>query len=287
MADPVADAAYDPTHWCPRCERGIPASKCRPVELGELSGAHMLVCSTCGSVTRPVDVVESVELAPLYRAAIRYPVDDGHALGLVALAAGAWFFSHVPLAGGAFALAIVITYLLSVIPHTARGRDTLPEPSDFVHFTDYLWPALRATAACVPGVAPFVLVGIYGDGLPSALRTLLLAVTGALAMAWLPGAAAWAAMTNTLGSALDPRPVLAVVTRVPREYAFTVAVVWGLCLVGVMLTSVVEQLTGSFRFLPIVPAVIRYTAAIYAPMVMARVVGLLLRARRDEIGVDL
>ncbi len=286
MTDPTVAPDHDPTHWCPRCERGVAASKCRPVELGDLSGKHVLVCSTCGAVTRPVDVVEHTELAPLYLGALRYPVASGHIPAFLGLSTGAWFFSHLPLLGDAFAASIVVTYLLSVVPHAARGRDSLPEPTDFIHFTDYLFPAARALVACLVGFLPLIVVAFYGGFLPSSLRLALAVITGAVALAWLPGAMAWASIAGGVTDAADPRPVLAIVTRVPRDYAFTVAAVWALGVAHLALVAAAAIAARALHLLPILPGVMFYAAGIYMPMVMARVVGLLLRARRFEIGVD-
>lgn len=262
------------------------ASKCRPVDLGDLSGARVLLCATCGAVTRPVDVVERAELMPLYLGALTYPVATGHLPAFLGLSAGVWFFSHVPLVGDLFAAAIAVTYLLSVVPHTARGRDSLPEPTDFVHFTDYLWPASRALVACLVGFAPLLAVAFYGGAFPLALRVLLTALFGAVALAWLPGAMAWASIAGRVADAADPRPVLAIVTRAPRDYAVTVATVWGLGVAHVILVMSAVGVARSLCFFPIVPSIGVWAAGIYMPMVMARVVGLLLRARRVEIGVD-
>lgn len=244
------------------------------------------MCSTCGSVTRPVDVVEHVELGPLYLGALKYPMGAGHHVAFLALAVGAWFFSHVPVAGPAFAMAVVITWLLSVVPHTARGNDTLPEPTDFVHFTDYIVPTLRAFAACAAGFAPFVLTASYAGPLPWAVRAPLLAITGAAALAWLPGAMAWASIAGRVTDALDPRPVLAIVTRAPSDYARTVATVWALGVAHVFLVLAAAAMERALCFFPIVPGIAYWAAGIFMPAVMARVVGLLLRARRFEIGVD-
>lgn len=286
MTDPTVAPEHDPTHWCPRCERGVAASKCRPVELGDLSGAHVLLCATCGAVTRPVDVVERADLTPLYVGALTYPVSTGHLPAFLGLSSGVWFFSHVPLVGDLFAAAIAVTYLLSVVPHTAKGRDSLPEPTDFVHFTDYLWPASRALVACLVGFAPLLAVLLYGGALPFALRAIFTALTGAVALAWLPGAMAWASIAGRVADAADPRPVLAIVTRAPRDYALTVAAVWGLGVAHVILVTSAVGVARSLCFVPIVPSIGLWAAGIYMPMVMARVVGLLLRARRVEIGVD-
>jgi hypothetical protein len=251
-----------------------------------MTGTRVLLCATCGGVTRAVEVVEHIELGPLYLGALRYPFADGHLAGYFGLSAGVWFFSHVPMAGEPFAAAIAATYLLSVVPHTARGRDTLPEPTDFIHFTDYLVPAGRALASCALGCAPFVMVLTVGDALPGVLQGILALVTGAMALAWIPAAMAWASIAQEFMRAADPRPPLAIITRAPKEYAFTVWVVWGLGAAHLAAMALASWVGHALRWLPVVPGVLVTAAWIYAPMVMARVVGLLLRARKFEIGVD-
>ena len=50
------DALVDEMRWCPRCERGMPARRCRVVELGALSSDRARLCPTCDGVTRAVEV---------------------------------------------------------------------------------------------------------------------------------------------------------------------------------------------------------------------------------------
>lgn len=286
MHDDASAPSDDPTRWCPRCERGMPASKCRSVALGERSAHVTLLCGACGGVTRAVDVIERVSLGELYRGALRYPFADGHGSGVVALGAACWFVTKLPLAGTLVAMAIVTTYLLSVVQRTALGHDDLPAPTDFVHWTDYLGPAARCVAAVSVGALPLAVLALAGPRMPHALWWTLLVPAALFFWAWAPGALAWASMTEGFFDAMRPAPVLALITRVPRDYALTVGVLWALAAAYGVALSLAMLAAHSVAAVPVLPGVFVGVVGVAIPMIMARIVGLLLRARRMDIGMD-
>lgn len=281
----IQAAPLDEMCWCPRCERGMPASRCRLVNLGPLSGDPARLCPTCDGVTRGVDVRPHRTLANCYTEALRYPVADGAPNAWLAFSVGVWFFWHLPLAGEGAAACVAITYLLTVVRHGARGHDGLPQPSDFVGWFDIVLPTLRALLAALPGAIPLGLVLTHGDRLPRALALLLTALTAAIALAWAPGALAWAALGDGLASALDPRAVLALATRAPRDYALTVGALWALVVAELLVAGLGLALVAHMDFLPVLPSLVATVAAMYLPLVMARIVGLLLRERAHALGV--
>ncbi len=282
----MSEEAVDEMRWCPRCERGMPASRCTPVELGVFAGERALTCPTCQGVTRGVEVVEHRPMPAHFLDALRFPAVDDGAYAWIGLGVGLWFFSHLPWIGGAASVCIFVTYALSVVQHVARGRKGMPMPTEFTHLDDYLFPAFRAGLAMLPGLFPMVLALGAGAGLPRWLYGALGGVTATFALAWLPGALAWASMGPGWFESLDPRAVLAMAQRAPRDYLRVVGAVWALALGQSVVLDVSRALSYALRVVPVLPGVLAWTLAVFLPLVMARVVGTFLRERATELGLD-
>lgn len=276
-------AASAAPRWCPRCERGVAPERCRAVELGSQPA---LLCGTCGSVTRGVEVAEARALGPLYLDALRYPATRDGVIALVALGAGAWVLGHFPFLGALLSLGVVATWLLAVVRHTAAGRDGPPPPEDFVHWTDILAPLARMAAALLVAALPLAGAFALAPALPAAARVALGALAAAVSIAWVPGAVATAAFAGGVVRALSPVPTLALVTRIPRDYALTVAALWALAPAGLAVAAAAAATSHALRVVPALPSVAAWAASLYVPAVMARVLGVLLRERRMEIGLD-
>lgn len=266
--------------FCPRCAAERAREACRPSKLGT---EEVLLCGVCGMVTRAVAQTSREPLLAVYATALRYPFQQGAAIALGALAIGAWVLSFVPFVGGLFAGGVVVGYLFSIVRVTAVGKDELPAAADFEGITDLARPMVRVLVALAVALGPVVLgFGYLHD---SAALPLALALGGAWAVGYVPGALAIASLQDGCLGAANPIPVVELARRIPRAYATTVAVLAGAAVPAVFLRVAI---VAAIPPIPLVSTALRVAGSavsLVIPVMMARVLGLMLRECRDELGL--
>lgn len=240
--------------WCPRCERGVARERCRVIRLGDESA---WACPDCDGLTRAVATAEHRPLAEVFRTAWRYPLAGDGLIALGALGVGTWIAGHLRVTGSAIAFTLVATYAFSIVRKSAAGL-----------------------LALLPMIA-LVSLGVEADG----AGVILYALAALFAVAWLPASVISASYADNLADAMNPLPIVAMMRRIPKDYALTVAVLWGWSIIGLVL-AVVAQVVARLIAMPIVPSVAAEIVGLYAPLVMARTLGLLLRERRLELGLE-
>jgi hypothetical protein len=267
--------------WCPRCERGVARERCRVIRLGDESA---WACPECDGLTRAVTTAEHRPLGEVFRTAWRYPLAGDGVIALGALGVGTWIGGHIRITGSAIAFTLVATYAFSIVRKSAAGDDDLPAPADFIDWFDFFKPAVRALAAGLLAFIPviaFAALGVDADG-----PGMILYALGALfAVAWLPASVISASYADNLADAVNPLPIVAMMQRIPKDYALTVVVLWGWSIVGLVL-AVVAQVVARLIAVPILPSIAAEVVGLYAPLVMARTLGLLLRERKIELGLE-
>lgn len=267
--------------WCPRCERGVARERCRVIRLGDESA---WACPDCDGLTRAVATAEHRPLAEVFRTAWRYPLAGDGLIALGALGVGTWIAGHLRVTGSAIAFTLVATYAFSIVRKSAAGDDDLPAAADFTDWFDFFKPAVRAFAAGLLALLPMIALvslGVEADG----AGVILYALAALFAVAWLPASVISASYADNLADAMNPLPIVAMMRRIPKDYALTVAVLWGWSIIGLVL-AVVAQVVARLIAMPIVPSVAAEIVGLYAPLVMARTLGLLLRERRLELGLE-
>ncbi len=273
-----------PLRYCRRCEAERPSSECRSVTAG--SGT-LLVCPACGMVTR--EVVTQVErpFMDQLTAAVRWPALGDNRITWAALGIGVVLFSKVPVVGGLLSSGALWSYLFVVIQRGSRGEEDAPAMADFVNWWSLLVPLLQGVAAMFIPLLPMVLSVVYLSG---AVQLLALLVSALWAVALAPAAIASVAFEGSFVRAVNPMPMVALVTRIPREYATTVGVLalltfgwfaswWFAVRVSGALTSVLWAAGKTLQMFA--DAVL-----VFFPLAMARVVAVMLRERADVLGIE-
>lgn len=276
------DEAPPAMRWCGRCRVEHPAEACR---LSALAGEAVRLCPTCGMITREIVHTERAALWAVYLGALRYPLQQEGAPTLLALAVGAWLLGFVPIVGGLLAMGAVLGYLFLVVRQTGAGRDALPQAADFTGFGDLIAPAVRFLLAGLVALAPLAWASVRAGALGGSWA--LVALAGLWAMAWMPAATAVAAHQDGCLGALNPVPVVQVIARIPADYARTVAALVPLCLLTLAVEAAGQGIVRAVP-VPVLSTVLRLVASaagLYGPLVMARVLGLLLRERAEELGL--
>lgn len=171
-----------------------------------------------------------------------------------------------------------VPFLLRIVRHAARGEKGFPEPGDV---TDWMWdlivPALAFVAGCWLVAAP---AGLYAVLRPGSIADvaadpifwLLLAV----GLFYLPAVIVTAAMTDSVGAALNPAFAVRLLSRVRGDYF--------VLLVGAFVIS-----AGSGLVAQLVPAPISYLwpwIDMYAVLATMSLYGNVLYRRRGELGLE-
>lgn len=279
----MTTATATPLRYCRRCEADHPADACRPVVAG---AGTLYVCPTCGMVTGEVLRRVARPLSDELADAVRWPAKGDNRVTWLALGLGVVLFSKVPLAGGLMSAGALWSYAFVVIQRGSRGEEDAPAAADFQSWWDLAIPLLQGVTAMVIPALPLV-AALFADG---ALRVLLMALGGLWAVAALPAALASTAYGGSFARALDPLPMVALVSRIPRDYARTVAVLGALALGWLGSKWLAAGLVGLLMGpLPVPAMALGFAldaAMIYFPLAMARVVAVLLRERADELGIE-
>ncbi len=273
-----------PLRYCRRCEAERPSSECRSVTAG--SGT-LLVCPACGMVTREVVTKVERSLTDQLTEAVKWPAMGDNWITWAALGVGVTLFSKVPVVGGLLSSGALWSYLFVVIQRGSRGEEDAPAMADFVNWWSLVIPLLQSAAALFIPLLPMVLSVVYLSGAVQ-LFALLLSALWAVALA--PAAIASVAFEGSFVRAVNPMPMVALVTRIPREYATTVGVLalltftwfaswWFAVRVSGALTSVLWAAGKTLQM--VADAVL-----VFFPLAMARVVAVMLRERADVLGIE-
>ncbi len=268
----TADEVRD--HHCPRCDTWWPVRDLVTIALGSETA---LLCPTCRGFAVHYPSVVRKPLWPMVLGSTRYIATTEGWIAIVALALG---MALIP--RGSIVLAV--GYLMAVVRASARGEDSLPQSLDFTSLWDILRPVLRLSLACVIAALPYLCVtAIQGPGLVWGLLRGLAVIVG---FGYLPAAIAHASHCEATLTALNPFPPLALITRIPREYGLLTLGLGAMATVAWFVPPVCRLLLGPWTLLPVVPAVLVNTASLVVPMLMARVMGIVLRERATELGLE-
>lgn len=267
--------------YCPRCAKESARFTCRPTTIRDET---LLLCGACGGVTRAVTVREERPLLSVYAEVWRYVLRGDGAIALLALSIGAWLLSFIPLLGGIAAAGVKLSYFFSVIRTSARGSDDLPHAADFTDWGDLIRPTVRSMIAFAVALGPLVAALGMSDG--GASRVLAGLVGAGWAVAYLPGAMIMASLHDGCFGGANPLPVMELARRIPRDYALTAAVLLAMAIAALALAALGAMVRVPVLFVSTVVRVLIDAVVLTMPLAMARVLGLLLRERSDEVSID-
>lgn len=268
---------------CPQCAGS------RPLGWGRLDS-----CLSCGGVAHPIRVRRAL-LHPFLEtlpSAVRWPFTRDTALTALAAATVIWLFAKVGSFAALIADGILIAFMFHVVRHTAKGHDDLADPGDFRgFFEDVLGPIFRCLIASVWAWAPFIAYVMIHEGgffIGAAEALNLRNLSGPLPVMLLLGGTLLFPMSLLAGALevpllqqLNPLLVIGYAIRLGRDYwlvsGFCIAVSIAESLLLRALNFIDLQLFG-------LPNVVFYFVLLFPPFMMFRALGLLVRARGDELG---
>jgi hypothetical protein len=184
-----------------------------------------------------------------------------------------------------FGVGFVVAYMKQILAATAIGEDRLPDWPEFTEFSsDILSPFLQMVGTFLFCFAPALILKIYLSTQDHALsadpvyRGLVLALI-VLGCFYLPMAFTAVAMFDSV-AAVNPLLILPSIKRVFWAYLLTVAVLLAILILNFLLNAFFLAYVN----LPILPDVITELTGLYLLVVEVRLLGLLYRCKKTELG---
>ena len=250
------------------------------------------MCKLCLGAALPIRVRRAVAqpfTPQMLIDAVRWPF---HKEGFLTSAACAVVLALIGQGGlgGLFAFGIVLAVMFHVTTSTAKGEDQFSTPGDFRgFFEDVLGPVFRVLVASVWAWGPTVAFviwrrgGLFRDGNlmeptgsgAAVVLLLLLAGTFLYPMALLAGA-----LGAPLYYLLNPLVVIGYAIKLGRDYVLIAL----FCMAVSIAESILFSLLTFIDRYVLLPGVVQYFALLFPPLMLFRAMGLLVRARGDELG---
>jgi hypothetical protein len=299
---PVQSAAYCKVHprepatfLCPKCGRTFCIICVSPRQGKNFCRACSVECSTIEFVPPPSTYDE-----PFFKLALgafSYPLKGD---GLILLGCGGFLFlladgaaflaRHAPIYGIMALIFLTIfifgystRYFQYVITDTVSGKEELPDWPDMTDFSGEIRsPFFQFIGLVVVCFAPAIGLTIYAghaeEGGPwLGVATVAAMLIGAI---YFPMAFAAVAMYDSLG-AVNPLLIVPSILKIPKEYAITIALFAAILTVRWVCVNVVPELLG----IPyILPAILANFLGLYLLVVEMRILGLMCRTRKGELG---
>lgn len=273
-----------PLRYCRRCEAERPSSECRSVTAGS---GELLVCPACGMVTREVERKVERSFTGELMKAVQWPALGDNRITWGALGIGVVVLRWVPVVGGLLSAGALWSYLFVVIRRGARGEEDAPAMAEFQNWGSLLIPLVQSAAALFIPLLPLVLSLVYLSG---PLQFLAAAASVLWAIAMIPAAIASVAFEGSFVRAINPMPMIALVTRIPGAYATTVGVLALLTFAYAAAWWFAYRVSGGVGSLVWAAGktvqLVADAALVFFPLAMARVVAVMLREHAEELDID-
>lgn len=270
---------YVVTYRCDDCGREFAEGALRRV--GPL-GTAVSACPLCGRAVRREQSWTSEPLWKQLAGALGFPLRPTTLAGWVLLALVSGVVSLVPIVGTPLAAGLVLAFSFAILRESAAGADDLeisPEQLG-ARVIEWLFPLVRLVLVTLVAATPAMLAAwAMGVGSTGGLVTRGLALLGAL---WLPAGIIAIAHDDSFVAALNPIPATTFIVRVPGKYLLTLAFLGLASLAGATALELGRRI-GTTTGVPLVALVTTRALALYTPIAMARMLGLLVRDHWDEI----
>jgi hypothetical protein len=279
---------------CPKCQRAF-CSLC----VSHRQGRYF--CRACGEECSRLEHVP-VQAAPeesffrLARGAFGYPLKgDGMVLlicggFLFLLIDGATFLARFAFIYGLLAMIFLTIfgtgyltrYLQNIVTSSAHGDDKMPDWPELTDFssevTSPFFQFLGLVFFCFLPAILLTIYAAYGEGGAwLGWATTASIIIGAV---YFPMAFTAVAMFGSL-AAVNPLLIIPSILKIPKEYALTIVLFIGILILRWLAVKVLPEFLG----VPyILPAIISNFFGLYLLAALMRILGLLCRKNKDELG---
>jgi hypothetical protein len=266
------------TYRCPRCDRYLQESSPGDIKKIHAGSGFVRACAACGSALVQETSRAARSLPGLLAGAFVYPFKGSTLMWVAAIVVGTTVLSFVPVIGGLLALSAELGFLFTVLKSTAEGSDELKvDTSELSDVSTWIRPIAKYFFAFLISFGPAVVAALV---VPREPGQLLLAVyaLGAAGLVYFPAALVLAAHETGCLGVLNPVAGVQLIARVPGPYFVTVFFVGVAAAIGGLMTS-----GASMVAVPLLGGLLRSVAALYAPVVAMRMLGLLVEENAEAL----
>ena len=240
--------------------------------------AFLDVCARCEGLAAPIRERRAL-LQPFDRSllpALRWPFQGRGPAALLFWGIVITILGYIG-GGGTIARALFVGWLFHVARTTTVGHDEIPTAADFRgYFEDIVAPMTRLALGTVWFWAPFVLLR-WGRGTPA--HPAIVLVVCATGLTIVPISLIASAVETPLVQILNPLVLARYALRLGRDYRLLLAFTVGCFLIEVALLAAGAR----WAVHPLATTLVR-VLSLAPPLAFFRAVGLLLRARGDDLG---
>lgn len=276
------------TYWCEACEAYVEPSQV--VQLGPSEGRTRI--PSCPRCRRHVRLEVQHEVRPLARVLAEgalWPLSAHAAPAILASSVFVyvlWRYAGLFGVGPLLSTAAVLLQAATIVRASAAGEEEMPAPREVAGWDDVAGTLMRYLlvlgVGVVPAIAGLVLTYDLSPGAQN-LATLAGAALGAL---YLPAALVRAATSTRVLSAIEPVTPLRIAWRMGAPYFVGVAATWLTAAAWLVATALATALARALDAIPLVPGITAISVGVCGLFAVARVLGLLVREHRDEVGLD-
>jgi hypothetical protein len=288
-------------HLCPKCQKSF-CELC--VNTRFVNGASKTFCRTCAVECSPLTPATKMNDEPelsftrQLMTAFKYPLNGD---GMMLIATGTIFFLLLEGAKAiskfgfvygwgavilltVFGMGYLTSYLRHILNATALGDDHMPDWPEISDFSsDILSPFRQLLVTVLFCFAPAIGLTIYaalyaGNGDTAWLGWATMASL-LLGCVYFPMAFTAVAMFDSIG-AVNPLLVIPSIVKVLREYVLMVVVL----AIILVLRWFFKNYLGTLLPVPLLPTILSSLISLYLLIVEMRILGLLYRNKKDELG---
>ncbi|MFO0571527.1 MAG: hypothetical protein U0263_38215 [Polyangiaceae bacterium] len=236
------------------------------------------MCATCGGALRTEHQRQAAPFGSELARAFVFPFLPAIALSTIGAAVGSAIVSFVPLIGNPLSSTIIVAFFFLVVRATAEGRDDLASDTEIAGNV-WLWfsPLIRYFLTLLVAFTPALAALVFLGWTASAPLVLALALLGLL---YLPAGIIVAAHNEGCIAPLNPVPAVQIIFRIPGAYFLTLVFLLLAATLGGAVVYGASLVLGS---IPILGALVLRVIGLYAPVVMGRQLGLLMREHGEEL----
>jgi hypothetical protein len=263
------------TFRCARCDRYFAERELRRISAGS---GFLYACPTCGEAVVKETSRAARSLPGLLAGAFMYPFRGSTVMWLVAVLVVTTALRFVPVLGGLIALSAEIGFLFAVLKSTAEGSDELKvEASDITDVGAWFSPLVKYVLAMALSFGPAIIAAVLLGGGAREVSPVVYAL-GALGLFYFPAALVVAAHSHGCLGAFNPFAGLGLIVKIPGPYFVTLFfVTFALGVGGGMLRAAAEI------EIPLLGGIVQSLAALYAPVVAMRMLGLLVEENSEHL----
>lgn len=263
--------------YCERCGLYRDGPGVRQVQSGR---GFLPSCVVCGDALHHEAQRVSEPYPKVLLRAFLFPFQPWLLVTLAVAGVVISFARFVPVFGAAFSATIVLSLIFAIIRATAAGRDDLGLEGVDTSLAGWFHPVIRYLLTLLVAFGPAAVLALK-LGYPEGAHVVLPAL--ALGVVYLPAGIVVAAHNEGCVAPLNPIVGVQLIARIPGPYFVTLGFLALASLITVAMQLAIGALHHALSGIAFLATMFAISASLVGPVVMARMLGLLLREHGDGI----